>query len=103
MQPKTLLYGYMGQNLEINCSTNDENATVSLLHRRHPFADFTKQKLEPNRLSMKGQVFTLWNLDLRDGGRYSCEATDKANNSIRWPDGKGYLILDRGKLHACKL
>lgn len=98
MQPKIILHGYMGQNLQINCSTNDEKATVSLLHRHHSLAAFTKRKPEANKLSMKGQVFTLLNLDLRDAGMYSCEANDRANNSIRWPVGTGYLLISRGKV-----
>ena len=98
MQPKTVLLGYLGQNLEINCSTNDENATVSLLHKRHSLTAFTKRKPETNKLLIQGKVFTLLNLDLRDGGMYSCEAKDQANNRIRWPRGTGYLVLSQGKL-----
>lgn len=98
MQPKIILHGYMGQNLVINCSTNDKNATVTLLHRRHSNVAFTERKPEANKLSMKGQVFTLLNLDLREVGEYSCKADDKANNSIRWPVNTGYLLLSRGKV-----
>jgi len=98
LQPKTVLLGYLGQNLEINCSTNDENATVSLLHKRHSLTVFTKRKPETNKLLIQGKVFTLLNLDLRDSGMYSCEAKDQANNRIRWPLDTGYLILSQGKL-----
>lgn len=98
MQPKTILLGYLGQNLQINCSTNDENATVSLLHKRHSLTVFTKRKPEANKLLIQGEVFTLLNLDLSDGGMYSCEAKDQANNRIRWPRDTGYLILSQGKL-----
>lgn len=98
MQPKTILLGYLGQNLQINCSTNDENATVSLLHKRHSLTVFTKRKPEANKLLIQGEVFTLLNLDLSDGGMYSCEAKDQANNRIRWPRGTGYLILSQAKL-----
>ena len=97
-QPKTILLGYLGQNLQINCSTNDENATVSLLHKRHSLTAFSKRKPEANKLLIQGEVFTLLNLDLRDGGMYSCEARDQANNRIRWPRGTGYLIFSQGKL-----
>ena len=98
MQPKTFLLGYLGQNLEINCSTNDENATVSLLHKRHSLVAFTERKSEANKLLIQGKVFTLLNLDLKDGGMYSCEAKDQANNRIRWPLDTGYLILSQGRL-----
>ena len=98
MQPKTILLGYLGKNLEINCSTNDDNATVSLLHKRHSLAAFTKRTPEPNKLSVQRKVFTLLNLDLRDSGIYSCEAKDRENNRILWPLGTGYLIVIQGKL-----
>lgn len=104
-QPKIILQGYLSQNLEINCSTNDEKAAVSLLHRRHPLAAFTERQLKENKLSLNEQVFTLLNLDLRDAGIYACEAKREAN-SIRWPLGTGHLILSRGKVKInlmCKL
>lgn len=97
MKPKMILQGYLGQNLELNCSTNDENATVSLLYRHHPLAPFTKRQLRTNKLLIKGQVFTLLNLDEKDQGMYACEAKTKEDDSIRWPPGRGYLLVSQGK------
>ena len=97
-QPQNVLKGYMGQKLVINCSTNDEDAVVSLLHKRHPFAAFTERKPAANKLWKKGQVFSLLNLDLKDAGIYTCEARNRANVTIRWPAGTGYLLLSRGKV-----
>ena len=88
----------MGQKVEIDCSTNDEDAKVSLLHKSHPLFVFNKRQLKENKLLKRGQAFTLVNLDLSDVGIYTCEAKDKASRMIRWPSGTGYLILFRGKV-----
>lgn len=97
-QPQNILIGYIGQTLVINCSTDDEDAAVSLLHKRHPFAAFIERKPKVSKLWKKGQVFSLLNLDLRDAGIYTCEARNRVNETIRWPAGTGYLILSRGKV-----
>jgi len=97
-QPQNVLRGYIGQRLVINCSTNDEDASVSLLHKRHPFAAFSERKPSANKLWKKRQVFYLLKLDLRDAGIYTCEASNRANETIRWPAGTGYLMLSRGKV-----
>ena len=88
----------MGQKVEIDCSTNDEDAEVSLLHKNHPIVAFNKRQLKENKLSKRGQVFTLLNVDLNDGGIYACEANNQGSRMIRWPAGTGYLILFRGKV-----
>jgi len=94
----------VGQNVEIDCSTNDEDAKVSLLHKNHPLVAFKKRQLDENKLSRRGQVFTLLNVDLSDAGIYACEASNQASRMIRWPSGTGYLILFRGKvMHVFKL
>ena len=97
-QPQNVLKGYTGQKLVIDCSTNDVDVSVFLLHKRHPFAAFTERKPKENKLWKKGQVFSLLDLDLGDTGIYTCEARNRANESIRWPAGTGYLMLSRGKV-----
>ena len=62
-QPQNVLKGYIGQKLVIDCSTNDEDVSVSLLHKRHPFAVFTERKPKENKLWKRGQVFSLLKLE----------------------------------------
>ena len=97
-KPHIVLEGYLSRNSRIDCSTNDGNATVSLLHKYHPLAAFTERQLKSNKLSRKGQVFKLLNLDVGDAGIYACEARSQASKVIRWPHGTGYLFLSRGKM-----
>ena len=101
-QPQVIIRGYLGQNVVVDCSTNDEEATVVLLYKRHPLAAFNELELKPDKLSRKGQAFTLLNLERRDAGMYSCEASNRGSRIIRWPPGRGYLIPIRGKA-ICKL
>lgn len=97
-QPPVIIRGYLGQNLFINCSTNDQEATVSLLYKHHPLASFHELDLKQNKLSRKGKVFTLLNVERRDAGIYSCQASNRGGWNIRWPTGRGYLIPIRGKV-----
>ena len=96
--PQVVIQGYLGQNVIVNCTTNDQDAKVSLLHRRHPFASFTERKPKAYKLWKKRQVFRILNIDVRDAGMYSCAATDRAHQSIHWPRFTGYLILSQGRL-----
>jgi len=96
--PQVVIQGYLGQNVIINCTTNDQDAKVSLLHRRHPFASFTERKPKAYKLWKKRQVFRILNIDVRDAGMYSCAATDRAHQSIHWPRFTGYLILSQASL-----
>lgn len=96
--PPIILRGYVGQKVQIDCSTNDDDAKVSLLHKNHPLFVFNKRQLKENKLLKRGQVFTLVNVDLSDAGMYACEAKNQASRMIRWPSGTGYLILFRGKV-----
>ena len=98
-KPQNILKGYLGQTILINCSTNDQDATVSLLYRRHPFVAFVELELEEKKLLKKGQAFELLNVGLRDSGFYACEAKNEANDKIRWPPGTGYLILNEGEVN----
>lgn len=97
VKPDVILHGYQAHSLTLNCSTNDRNATVSLYHRHHPLAPFRKRKIDAKKVLLKGQVFTLLNLSLKDQGTYACEAKTEENESIRWPSTRGYLIVSQGK------
>ena len=97
VKPDVILHGYQAHSLTLNCSTNHRNATVSLYHRHHPLAPFREQKIDAKKVLLKGQVFTLLNLSLKDQGTYACEAKTEENESIRWPSTRGYLIVSQGK------
>lgn len=97
VKPDVILHGYQAHSLTLNCSTNDRNATVSLYHRHHPLAPFRERKIDAKKVLLKGQVFTLLNLSLKDQGTYACEAKTEENESIRWPSTRGYLIVSQGK------
>ena len=71
---------------------------MSLLRRPHPFTDFTERKPTVNKLSKKQQVFTILNIDMKDAGMYACQATNKANQTIRWPRFTGYFFLSQGRM-----
>ena len=74
VKPDVILHGYQAHSLTLNCSTNDRNATVSLYHRHHPLAPFRERNIDAKKVLLKGQVFTLLNLSLKDQGTYACEA-----------------------------
>ena len=97
VKPDVILHGYQAHSLTLNCSTNDRNATVSLYHRHHPLAPFRERKIDAKKVLLKGQVFTLLNLSLKDQGTYACDAKTEENESIRWPSTRGYLIVSQGK------
>ncbi|XP_078371760.1 hemicentin-2-like [Oculina patagonica] len=94
--PPIILHGLLRMNKDINCSTDDPNATVSLLYTKN-FITWTERTVEQNKLILNGQVFTLLNLVVGDGGRYNCKAT-AGNQTIRWPQSSGYMVLASGQL-----
>ncbi|XP_078371752.1 hemicentin-1-like isoform X1 [Oculina patagonica] len=94
--PAIVLQGFLGLNIDINCTTDNPNATVSLLHTKN-FVTWTERTVEPNKLILNGQVFTLLYLVVGDGGRYNCKAT-AGSQTIRWPMSSGYMILQSGAL-----
>ena len=104
VKPDVILHGYQAHSLTLNCSTNDRNATVSLYHRHHPLAPFRERKIDAKKVLLKGQVFTLLNLSLKDQGTYACEAKTEENESIRWPSTRGYLIVSHplNRKEKCK-
>jgi len=88
----------LGYNLDINCTTDEPNATVRLLHQPS-FPNWVERTVTPNKLILRGQVFTLLNVIVTDGGRYNCEATYK-NQTIRWSKVSGTALIDTGTRKA---
>ena len=94
--PNVILYGILGMNVDINCSTDDPNATVTLLHTTD-YVNWIEKPLEPGKLVLNGQVFTLLNLIVSDGGKYNCKATN-GKQTIQWPQMYGMMLLSSGEL-----
>ena len=92
-----VLPSLLGYNFDINCTTDEPNATVKLLHQPS-FTFWVELTVTPNKLILRGQVFTVLNVIVSDGGRYHYEATDK-NQTIRWPQFSGLAAIGQG---TCK-
>ena len=72
---------------------------MSLLHSSTPpLLTFTERRPAAYKVLKRGQVFIILNLQINDAGKYSCVATNKANQTIQWPPGAGFFVLSRGKL-----
>lgn len=93
--PPQVLNGFLGMNIDFNCSTNNANATVQLFHSRN-FITSTERTLSPEKLHLNKQVFTLLNLGVKDSGQYKCKATD-GQQTIEWPSSYGLLFLTEGR------
>ena len=99
--PIPALPALLGFNLVINCTTDEPNATVKLLHQP-TFTNWIERVVTPNKLILRGQVFTLLNVIVSDGGRYNCEATYKSQ-TIRWPTVYGMAVISQGKLNTSRI
>ena len=99
--PAQVLVAWLDLNMDINCTTDEPSATVRLLHQP-TFTNWVERTVTPNKLILRGQVFTVLNVIITDGGRYNCEATYK-NETIRWPQDYGYAVIQRGKLNARRI
>ena len=95
--PPQFFSSHVGMNLDFNCTTDDPNATVSLLHSSN-FVAWTEKRVTPNKLALREQVFTLLNVALLDGGQYRCKATDQSSQTIQWPSSHGFLFVHAGVL-----
>lgn len=99
--PAPALPALLGFNMVINCTTDEPNATVKLLHQP-TFTNWVERVVTPNKLILRGQVFTLLNVIVSDGGRYNCEATYKSQ-TIRWPTVYGMAVISQGKLNTSRI
>ena len=82
--PPQLQASHVGWSVDYNCTTDDPNATVSLLHSGDFGFSYNVFPVTPNRLLLRKQVFTLVNVILSDGGYYKCKATDQSGQTIKW-------------------
>lgn len=92
--PPQVLSGFLGMNAIINCTTDEANATVKLFYSKN-FVTYQERALSPEKLHLNGQVFTLLNLGVNDGGKYRCTATNH-QQTINWPSSFGILFVTRG-------
>ena len=99
--PVPVLHALLGMNMDINCTTDEPSATVKLLHQPR-FTYWVERPVTPNKLLLRGQVFTLLNVIVSDGGRYNCEATYK-NQTIRWPVTFGMAVIRQGELSTSRI
>ena len=76
-----------GRSVDYNCTTDDPNATVLLLHSGDFGVSYNVIPVTPNRLLLRKQVFSMVNLILSDGGYYKCKATDQSGQTIQWNNG----------------
>jgi len=63
--------------MDFNCTTDDPDATVSLLHQKQFGSPWIERAVAPNKIILKGQTFTLLDLIKNDAGNYKCKARDK--------------------------
>ncbi|XP_067039208.1 matrix-remodeling-associated protein 5-like isoform X3 [Acropora muricata] len=86
---------YRGFSMDFNCTTDDPTASVALLHNPG-FGPLTERPLTPNKLILDGQVFTVLNIAVSDGGLYKCRATDQSGTIIT--SSRLFRVLQQAKL-----
>ena len=90
--PPQLQASHVGWSVDYNCTTDDPNATVSLLHSTDFGFSYNVLQVSPNKLLLRKQVFTIVNLIISDGGNYKCKATDQSGQTIQWNTGSMLFI-----------
>ena len=85
--PPQLQASHVGWSVDYNCTTDDPNATVSLLQSKDFGFSYNVISVTPNKLLLRKQVFTIVNLILSDGAYYKCKATDQSGQTIEWNSG----------------
>ena len=94
-RPPPILSAHVGTHVDFNCSTDDPNATVTLLFTDDFGTTWRVKSLASGRLVLRDQVFTLMDVVLRDGGGYGCNATDQSGQTIQWPNSGGIILYVR--------
>ena len=90
--PSVIQGSHVGWSIDYNCTTDDPNATVSLLQSRDFGFSYNVIPVTPNKLLLRKQVFTIVNLILSDGAQYKCKATDQSGQTIQWNTGSMLLV-----------
>ena len=90
--PPSFQASHVRWTVDYNCTTDDPNATVSLLHSKDFGISYSLIPVTPNKLLLRKQVFTLVNLSLSDEGNYKCKATDQSGQTIEWNTGSMLFI-----------
>jgi len=69
-----------GEDVAINCKTNDASATVTfkVIHNDYPSGNPPK----PGKITQSGTTVTIHDITLRDGGKYQCVAERKDGQKI---------------------
>ena len=80
--PPPIQASHVGWSVDYNCTTDDPNATVSLLQSKNSGISYNVFPVTPNKLLLRKQVFTIVHLIISDGGRYKCRATDQSGQTI---------------------
>ena len=91
--PPQLQASHVGWSVDYNCTTDDPNATVSLLQSKDFGFTYNVFPVTPNKLLLREQVFTIVNLVLADGGDYKCKAMDQSGQTIEWDSGSTLYVL----------
>ena len=90
--PPQLQVSHVGWSVDYNCTTDDPNATVSLLQSKDFEISYNVFIVTPNKLLLREQVFSIVNLVLSDGAYYKCKATDQSGQTIEWNSGSVLFI-----------
>ncbi|XP_032242159.2 fibroblast growth factor receptor 4 [Nematostella vectensis] len=69
-------------NFPINCTTNDENATTTLLYRQKFMGGYNEKPLQPGKVIKTDDVYTILNFAYQDAGQYQCKATNLDGETI---------------------
>ena len=90
--PPQLQASHVGWSVDYNCTTDDPNATVSLLQSKDFGISYNVFPVTPNKLLLREQVFSIVNLVLSDGAYYKCKATNQSGQTIEWDSGSMLFV-----------
>ena len=80
--------------MDFDCKTSDASAKVTLWKRKE--LGVVTNIPEGNRVKLNGQVFSIYNLTLSDGGLFYCKASDSNGQKIQ--EDIGLLFISQGKI-----